>query len=92
MIRTGTSDHMGQWWNAEDKFRAFGTLRNATPEPRIRRDRMITLNKLDAFDADRLHRKLNRMWRACDERLARRRYRIMYRVYLHLHRTLLVSA
>lgn len=53
---------------------------------------MITLNKLDAFDADRLHRKLNRMWRACDERLARRRYRIMYRVYLHLHRTLLVSA
>ena len=38
---------------------------------------MITLNKLDAFDADRLHRKLNRMWRACDERLARRRYRIM---------------
>jgi hypothetical protein len=56
------------------------------------RDRMITLNKLDAFDADRLHRKLNRMWRACDERLARRRYRIMCRVYLHLHRTLLVSA
>lgn len=53
---------------------------------------MITLNKLDAFDADRLHRKLNRMWRACDERLARRRYRIMCRVYLHLHRTLLVSA
>ena len=36
--------------------------------------------------------KLNRMWRACDERLARRRYRIMCRVYLHLHRTLLVSA
>lgn len=29
MIRTGTSNHVGQWWNAEDKFRAFGTLRNA---------------------------------------------------------------
>ena len=29
MIRTGTSNHVGQWWNAEDKFRASGTLRNA---------------------------------------------------------------
>ncbi|WP_156928820.1 MULTISPECIES: hypothetical protein [unclassified Bradyrhizobium] len=53
---------------------------------------MVTLNKLDSFDADRLHRKLSRMWRAAaDNRTARRIYRMMSRVYLHLHRKLLVE-
>jgi hypothetical protein len=47
---------------------------------------MLTLNRLDAFNADRLHRKLGR---ACEERLARRRYRLQCRVFLHLHKALL---
>jgi hypothetical protein len=52
---------------------------------------MLTLNKLDAIDADRLHRKLGRAWRASDEGLARRRYRLLSRVYLHLHKALMRS-
>jgi hypothetical protein len=57
---------------------------------------MLTLNKLDAIDADRLHRKLGRAWRAAsdedlDEGLARRRYRLLSRVYLHLHKALMRS-
>ncbi|MEH2517427.1 hypothetical protein V1279_003000 [Bradyrhizobium sp. AZCC 1610] len=52
---------------------------------------MLTLRRLDAFDADRLHRKLNRMWREGDERMAKRCYRMMCRVYLHLHRTMMVA-
>jgi hypothetical protein len=54
---------------------------------------MLTLNQLDTFDADRLHRKLSKIWRsvAMNERMARRVYRMMGRVYLHLHRTMLVT-
>lgn len=50
---------------------------------------MLTLNMLEAIDADRLHRKLSHAWRSSEERLARRRYRMQCRVYLHLHKTLL---
>ena len=50
---------------------------------------MLTLNRLDAIDADRLHRKLGRAWRLSEEYLARRRYRMQCRVYLHLHKALL---
>jgi hypothetical protein len=50
---------------------------------------MLTLNRLDAINADRLHRKLARAWRASEERLALRRYRLQCRVYLYLHRALL---
>jgi hypothetical protein len=50
---------------------------------------MLTLNRLDAIDADRLHRKLGLASRPGEERLARRRYRLSCRVYLHLHRALL---
>jgi hypothetical protein len=52
---------------------------------------MLTLNMLDAIDADRLHRKLGRAWRISDEGLARRRYRLLCRVYLHLHKALMRS-
>jgi hypothetical protein len=50
---------------------------------------MLTLNRLDAIDADRLHRKLGRPSRPGGERLARRRYRLSCGVYLHLHKALL---
>jgi hypothetical protein len=50
---------------------------------------MLTLNRLDAITADRLHRKLGRAWRDSEERLAERRYRMLCNVYLHLHRTML---
>lgn len=50
---------------------------------------MLTLKKLDAIDADRLHRKLGRAWRASEDAVARRRYRLMCRVYLHLHKALM---
>jgi hypothetical protein len=50
---------------------------------------MLTLNKLDALDADRLHRKLGRALRRGGERLTRRRYRLSCRVFLHLHKALL---
>jgi hypothetical protein len=50
---------------------------------------MLTLNMLDAIDADRLHRKLGRAWRLSEEGLAHRRYRLRCRVYLHLHKALL---
>ena len=50
---------------------------------------MLTLNKLDALDADRLHRKLGRASRPGEERLAHRRYRLSCRVFLHLHKALL---
>jgi hypothetical protein len=55
---------------------------------------MLTLSKLDAFDTDRLHRKLSHMWRQCamDQSKARRIYRMMARAYLHLHKVLLASA
>lgn len=53
---------------------------------------MVTLNKLDTFDADRLHRKLSRMWRDADDRIAHRVYRMMGRVYLHLHKQMLAQA
>lgn len=52
---------------------------------------MLTLNMLNAIDADRLHRKLGRAWRLSEETLARRRYRLQCRVYLHLHKVLLRS-
>jgi hypothetical protein len=52
---------------------------------------MLTLNMLDAIDADRLHRKLGRVWRVSVEDLARRRYRLLCRVYLHLHKALMRS-
>ena len=51
---------------------------------------MLTLNRLDAIDADRLRRKLGlRPSRPGEEGLARRRYRLSCRVYLHLHKALL---
>jgi hypothetical protein len=50
---------------------------------------MVTLNKLDAIDADRLHRKLGLAWRMSDHDVARRRYRLMCRVFLHLHKVLM---
>ena len=50
---------------------------------------MLTLNKLDAIDADRLHRKLATALPSCDERVNRRRYHLSCRVFLHLHRALL---
>ena len=52
---------------------------------------MLTLNKLNAIDADRLHRKLGRAWRVGNENLARRRSRLMCRVFLHLHKALVQS-
>lgn len=50
---------------------------------------MLTINSLDAIGAHRLHRKLSHAWHVSEERLARRRYRLQRRVYLHLHRALL---
>ena len=50
---------------------------------------MLTLNRLDAINADRLHRKLGRASCFGEEKLTRRRYRLQCRVYLHLHKTLL---
>jgi len=47
---------------------------------------MLTLNRLNAVDADRLHRKLGRI---CEEGLSRRRLRLQSRVFLHLHKVLL---
>jgi hypothetical protein len=52
---------------------------------------MLTLNRLEAIDADRLHRKLSDAWRASEEGVARRRYRLLARVYLHLHKALIRS-
>ena len=49
---------------------------------------MLTLNRLDAIDADRLHRKLGRM-SSLGEALTRRRHRLQCRVFLHLHKALL---
>jgi hypothetical protein len=62
------------------------------PEPTerfVRRLTMLTLNRLDAIDADRLHRKLTRAWYLGGESLANRRYRLRCRVFLHLHKALL---
>jgi hypothetical protein len=50
---------------------------------------MLTLNRLDAIDADRLHRKLGRTALFGAEKLTRRRYRLQCRVFLHLHKALL---
>jgi hypothetical protein len=50
---------------------------------------MLTLNRLDAVGADRLHRKLGRLASFGQENLTRRRYRLQCRVFLHLHRALL---
>ncbi len=50
---------------------------------------MLTLNRLDAIDADRLHRKLGRLSSSFGEELARRRLRLQCRVFLHLHKALL---
>jgi hypothetical protein len=68
------------------------------PEPdkrklRLKRWRqpMLTLNRLDAIRAHRLHEKLGHAWRVSEERLANRRYRLLCKVYLHLHKALLRS-
>jgi hypothetical protein len=50
---------------------------------------MLTLNRLDAINAHRLHRKLAHAWRISEDHLTRRRYRMRCRVYLHLHKALL---
>jgi hypothetical protein len=50
---------------------------------------MLTLNRLDAIGADRLHRKLGRRSSSGEERLTRRRFRLQCRVFLHLHKALL---
>jgi hypothetical protein len=55
----------------------------------VRRPIMLTLNRLDAIDADRLHRKLTRAWHLGGESLANRRHRLRCRVFLHLHKALL---
>ena len=52
---------------------------------------MLTLNRLDALDADRLRRKLDRAWRIGKESVARRRYRLMCKVHLHLHKLLICN-
>jgi hypothetical protein len=52
---------------------------------------MLTLNMLDAIHADRLHRKLAGAWRVSEDSVARRRYRLQCRVYLHLHKALMRS-
>ena len=52
---------------------------------------MLTLNRLNAIDADRLHRKLTRAWYLGGESLANRRHRLRCRVFLHLHKALLRS-
>ena len=49
---------------------------------------MLTLNRLDAINADRLHRKLARV-SPLGEELSRRRVRLQCRVFLHLHKALL---
>lgn len=49
---------------------------------------MVTINKLDSVDLHRLHRKLHDAWRFGAERLAHRRYRMMARVYIRLHKAL----
>lgn len=50
---------------------------------------MLTLNRLNAVDADRLRRKLGRASSCGEEKLTRRRYRLQCRVFLHLHKALL---
>jgi hypothetical protein len=50
---------------------------------------MLTLNRLDAVNADRLRRKLGRSFSFGAEKLARRRYRMRCRIFLHLHKALL---
>jgi hypothetical protein len=50
---------------------------------------MLTLNQLDAINADRLRRKLGRLSSFGEEGLTRRRYRLQCRVVLHLHKALL---
>ena len=50
---------------------------------------MLTLNRLDAVDTDRLRRKLGRSSSFDAEKLARRRYRMRCRIFLHLHKALL---
>ena len=50
---------------------------------------MLTLNRLDAVNADRLRRKLGRSSSLGAEKLARRRYRMRCRIFLHLHKALL---
>jgi len=50
---------------------------------------MLTLNRLDAIDAHRLHRKLSQARRGSERHLAHRRYRMQCRVFLHLHKALL---
>jgi hypothetical protein len=52
---------------------------------------MLTLNRLDAIGAHRLHRKLGDAWRMSEEGLAHRRYRLLCRVYMHLHKVLMRS-
>jgi hypothetical protein len=49
---------------------------------------MLTLNRLDAIDADRLHRKLGCL-SSSGENLTRHRHRLQCRVFLHLHKALL---
>ena len=50
---------------------------------------MLTLNRLDAIGADRLHRKLGCIASSDTKNLTRRRYRLQCRVFLHLHKALL---
>lgn len=51
---------------------------------------MLTLNQLDAINADRLRRKLGRLSSSGREGLlTRRRYRLQCKVVLHLHKALL---
>ncbi len=52
---------------------------------------MLTLDRLDAVDADRLYRKLGRACRESLASLASRRHRLQCRVFLHLHKVLLRS-
>jgi hypothetical protein len=50
---------------------------------------MLTLNMLDAIGADRLHRRLSDAWCRGQDHVARRRYRMQWRVYIQLHKALL---
>lgn len=53
---------------------------------------MLTLNKIDTAKAHILHQKISRMWRAAEGAMARRLYRMMGRLYLHIHKLMLRSA
>jgi hypothetical protein len=53
---------------------------------------VVTLSKLDTFDLDRLHRKLHREWMFGSLGLAKRRYHMMAKVYIALHKAMVAHS